>query len=388
MTKRMRTKACVLLSVMAVALPAVAALLDPNNPTGTGGLIMIDKRGGLVRFFDPATLKETSTLQLEAPPHELAISPDHKVAYVPLYGDGVYGNNPNPGHKIVVIDLATRKVSSTIDVSPYQAPHGLQVDNNGTLYATCDLSRKILVIDPKSRTIQAAIDTEGTGHWAAVLPDGSKAYVANKNDRMFVSVIDLKARKMIGRVPMPKGTQGITSSPDGKVVLAIDYSDPRFYVIDTATDKVIDTVAVEKNTIGPFRARYSPDGSMLLTVNHMNAVANVFDARNLHAPQKTMPVGQQAFGIAYSADGKTALVSNHGDGTITVIDTAKGAGHTNLHGRHRHRDARLLLNSFYACETDPTVSAGLSTGWDLPLRRAWHFSSSSARRSRLMGLLR
>jgi YVTN family beta-propeller protein len=308
---------------MAVALPAVAALLDPNNPTGTGGLIMIDKRGGLVRFFDPATLKETSTLQLEAPPHELAISPDHKVAYVPLYGDGVYGNNPNPGHKIVVIDLATRKVSSTIDVSPYQAPHGLQVDNNGTLYATCDLSRKILVIDPKSRTIQAAIDTEGTGHWAAVLPDGSKAYVANKNDRMFVSVIDLKARKMIGRVPMPKGTQGITSSPDGKVVLAIDYSDPRFYVIDTATDKVIDTVAVEKNTIGPFRARYSPDGSMLLTVNHMNAVANVFDARNLHAPQKTMPVGQQAFGIAYSADGKTALVSNHGDGTITVIDTAK-----------------------------------------------------------------
>jgi YVTN family beta-propeller protein len=323
MTTSMRTKACVLLTVMAIAVPAIAALLDPNNPTGTGGLIMIDKRGGVVRFFDPATLKEVGTLQLEAPPHELAISPDHKVAYVPLYGDGVYGNNPNPGHKIVAIDLTTRKVSGTIDVSPYQAPHGLYVDNNGTLYATCDLSRKMLVIDPKSRTIQAAIDTEGTGHWAAVLPDGSKAYVANKNDRMFVSVIDLKTRKMTGRVPMPKGTQGITSSPDGKLVIAIDYTDPRFYVIDTATDKVVDTVNVDKNTTGPFRARYSPDGSMMMTVNHVNAVANIFDAHNLHAPQKTLPVGQQAFGIAYSADGKTALVSNHGDGTITVIDTAK-----------------------------------------------------------------
>src|SRR5262249_61483770 len=122
------------------------------------------------------------------------------------------------------------------------------------------LGRKLVVIDTKSLTVQAAIDTEGTGHWAAVLPDGSKAYVANKNDRLFVSVIDLKARKMIGRVPMPKGTQGITASPDGKRVLAIDYADPRFYVIDTATDKIIDTVAVEKNAIGPFRARYSPDG--------------------------------------------------------------------------------------------------------------------------------
>jgi YVTN family beta-propeller protein len=317
----MRKTACALLIVSAVvAVTMIAAVPDPNNSTGTAGLIMIDKRGGFVRFFDPATLKEIGNLQLEAPPHELAISADHKTAFVPLYGDGVYGNNPNPGHKIVAIDLATRKVSFTIDVSPYIAPHGLQVDSKGMLYATCDASRKILIIDPKTRTIEAAIDTEGTGHWAAVLPDGSKAYVANKNDRLFVSVIDLKSRKMVGRVPMPKGTQGITASPDGKLVLAIDYTDPQFYVIDTATDKIIDTVVVEKNTIGPFRARYSPDGTILMTANHVNAIANIFDAKNLHAPQKTVTVGQQAFGIAYSADGKTALVSNHGDGTISVID--------------------------------------------------------------------
>jgi YVTN family beta-propeller protein len=301
----------------------VAATPDPNNPTGTTGLIMIDKRGGFVRFFDPASLKEISSLKLDAPPHELAISADHKVAYVPLYGDGVYGNNPNPGHTIVMIDLATRAVSGTIDVSPYQAPHGLQVDGRGMLYASCDLSRKFLVIDPKTRSIQAAIDTDGTGHWAVVLPDGSKAYVANKNDRLFVSVIDLKTRTMTGRVPMPKGTQGITASPDGTRVLAMDFADPKFYVIDTATDKVIDTVSVDKNSVGPFRARYSPDGGTLVTVNHMTPVANIFDARNLHAPQKTLPVGSQAFGIAFSADGKTALVSNHGDGTITVIDLTK-----------------------------------------------------------------
>jgi YVTN family beta-propeller protein len=317
-------KARSLLVIVAIAAATLAvAAPDPNNPTGTAGLIMIDKVGGYVRFFDPTTLKEISNLQLEAPPHELAISPDHKTAYIPLYGDGVYGNNPNPGHKIVAIDLTARKVSSTIDVSPYVAPHGLQVDANGTLYASCDSSRKLVIIDPKSGKVQAAIDTEGTGHWAAVLPDGSKAYVANKNDRMFVSVIDLKTRKMIGRVPMPKGTQGITASPDGKRVLAIDFTDPQFYVIDTATDKIIDTVVVEKNTIGPFRARYSPDGSVLITVNHMNALANIFDPRNLHAPQKTLAVGRQAFGIAYSADGKTALVSNHGDGTISVIDLTK-----------------------------------------------------------------
>src|SRR5215470_19081492 len=114
-----RVRACVVFVFLVIAaIPAIAALLDPNNPTGTGGVIMIDKRGGLVRFFDAATLKEVGTLQLEAPPHELAIAPDHRTAYVPLYGDGVYGANPNPGHKIVAIDLAGRKVIGTVGPIP------------------------------------------------------------------------------------------------------------------------------------------------------------------------------------------------------------------------------------------------------------------------------
>ncbi|MBZ5634342.1 MAG: YncE family protein [Acidobacteriia bacterium] len=176
------------------------------------------------------------------------------------------------------------------------------------------------MIDPKTRTITAAIDTEGTGHWIAVLPDGSKAYVANKNDRPFVSVIDIKARKMAGKVDMPNGTQGITVSPDGKHVLAVDYKDPKFVVIDTATDKVVDTVAVEKNLRGPFRVKYSPDGSKLVTCDDQRGLANIISTADLHGKQTVLTVGKTPFGIAFSADSKTALVSNHGDGTISVID--------------------------------------------------------------------
>jgi len=305
--------------IAALALPA--ANLDFNNPTGTQGLIMIDKLGGFVRFFDPASLKELSSFAIpDGPPHELAISPDHETAYIPIYGDGVYGRNSHPGHVIAIVDLASKKMTGTIDISPYIAPHGLQVDANGVLYATCDLSRKFLVIDPKTRAITAAIDTEGTGHWIAVLPDGSKAYVANKNDRPFVSVIDIKARKMTGKVSMPNGTQGITVSPDGKSVLAVDYKDPKFFVIDTKTDQVVDTVAVEKNARGPFRVKYSPDGLKLVTCDDQQGLANIISTKNLHGAQQVVTVGKTPFGIAFSADSKTALVSNHGDGTISVID--------------------------------------------------------------------
>src|SRR6476620_7054883 len=309
--------------IAALALPA--ANLDFNNPTGTQGLIMIDKLGGFVRFFDPASLKELSSFAIpDGPPHELAISPDHETAYIPIYGDGVYGRNPHPGHVIAIVNLASKKMTGTIDISPYIAPHGLQVDVNGVLYATCDLSRKFLVIDPKTRTITAAIDTEGTGHWIAVLPDGSKAYLAKKNDRPFASVIDIKARKMTGKIYMPNGTEGITVSPDAKRVLAIDYKDPKFVVIDTATDKIVDTLAMEKNLRGPFRVKYSPDGSKLVTCDDQQGLANIISTSDLHGKQTVLTVGKTPFGIAFSADSKTALVSNHGDGTISVIDMPSG----------------------------------------------------------------
>jgi YVTN family beta-propeller protein len=128
----------------------------------------------------------------------------------------------------------------------------------------------------------------------------------------------------VARVPMQNGTQGITASPDGTRVLAMDFTEPTIHVIDTTTDKVVERVAVTDNSIGPFRARYSPDGRTLITVNHIDSVANIFDGRNLGKPQKVVKVGQQPFGIAYAPDGETVLISNHGDGTISVLDLTTG----------------------------------------------------------------
>ena len=308
--------------IAALVLPAVVLAADLNNPTGSHGLVLIDKRGAHVRFVDPSSYKELSNLEIGDAPHDLAISPDHKTVYIPIYGDGVYGKNPHPGHTIAVIDLATRQVTATIDVSPYIAPHGIQVDSRGKLYVSCDLSRKLLVIDPKTRAIEAAIDTEGTGHWVAVLPDGSKAYVPNKNDKLFISVIDLKTRKMIGRIPAPNGIQGIAESPDGKRVVASDLAEPTLLMIDTATDSVIDRVAVQGMTKGSFKPRYTPDGSKILvcSISQGQGQVNIISTADLHGKQQVLEVGKNPMGFAFAPDGRTALVANDGDGTVTVID--------------------------------------------------------------------
>ena len=53
-----RSLGALLVLVLTTVVSTLAA--DPNNPTGSKGLILIDKRGNYVRFFDPKTQKELS----------------------------------------------------------------------------------------------------------------------------------------------------------------------------------------------------------------------------------------------------------------------------------------------------------------------------------------
>ena len=77
-----------------------------NNITGTSGIIAVDKVGNHIRFYDPDSLRETRSFPSPEPTvHELAISHHRRLAFVPLYGDGIYGSNRRPNNKVLVIDL-------------------------------------------------------------------------------------------------------------------------------------------------------------------------------------------------------------------------------------------------------------------------------------------
>ena len=317
-------------SVLATASLAVAVKVDINNPTGKSGVIMIDKLGAHIRFFDPSTWKEVSNFETGINPHDFVISPDHKTAYVPIYGDGVYNRNPHPGHEVAIIDLASRKQTGTIDLLPNVAPHGIQIDSKGMIYVTCDISRKLLVIDPKERKVVAAVDNEGTGHWLGILPDASKIYITNKKDKLFISVIDLKARKIVARIPTPGGTEGIVVSPDGKRVMAMDSTSPELIVIDPTTDTVLERITIKDATRAAYKLKYTLDGGKILTMS-LTGNVNLLDAKDLHAEQKVLTVGKDPMGFAFSPDGKLALVANHGDGSVSVIDLREWKVVNNFH---------------------------------------------------------
>lgn len=281
---------------------------------------MVDKIGSHVRFFDPNSFQEIASLPVPARPHDFALSADHKRAYVTIYGDGIYGNNPHPGHQIVVIDTASHQLVDTIDVAPYKAPHGIQIDSSGDLLVACDLDRKILVIDPTTHKILKTMDAIGTDHWIALAPDGKKVYTSNKNDRDFSTVVSTKTGEPVGKIPSPSGTEGVSVSPDGKLVAVLSFSKPSFAIVETKTDTIRAQVPLDHQTEGAFKPVFSPDGKWLIVLSDISDSMNVLRANDLTGPQTYIKTGKAPMGVGYSADGKTALIANHGDGTVSVFD--------------------------------------------------------------------
>jgi DNA-binding beta-propeller fold protein YncE len=310
-------------TILSVVALSAALIADANHPTGTRGLLLIDKVGSYIRFFDPVTFKERSSVQVATKPHDFVLTPDRKTAYVPLYGDGIFNRNPNPGHEVVIVDMDAAKVVGSIDTSPYRAPHGIQIGPDGMIYVASDLDKKLLVIDPKTRKVTKAIDTEGTTHWIGILPNGTKIYATNKNDP-FVTVVNLKSGTVASKIPVPGGTEGIAVSPDGTRVIVMAHTEPGLVVIDPAKDTVVDRIALQNQKTSAYKVYFSPDGKVMMTMNLGSSVINIFNAADLRGTQRTVIVGRDPMGFAFSADGRTALSANHGDGTVSVIDLGKG----------------------------------------------------------------
>src|SRR4029077_15449371 len=131
--------------------------------TNAPGLIAVDKMGGKVLFLDPKSYVTTEVLDdFERNPHELLIISQTLTAYVPIFGNGVHGRNPKPGHLLSIVDLKNRTHAGDIDLSPLEAPHGLQLAPDGLIYVTCENSGLVAIVDHRRREVVGTIPTGST----------------------------------------------------------------------------------------------------------------------------------------------------------------------------------------------------------------------------------
>lgn len=298
----------------------LVSMMVPAALAQRAELLVAQKGDHSLGIVDPATGKVLANIEENGVTgHEVAASPDGRLAVVPIYGNSGVGMTGSDGRNIIFIDLKTRRIVGNVEFTHGVRPH-CPIFNpaDGLLYVTTELDQTVTIIDPKTFKIVGTISTgQPESHMLVLSHDGLRGYTANVGPGT-VSVLDIKARKLIKVIPISGQTQRIAISNDDRWVFTADQKQPRMAVIDTATDTVKTWVALDGLGYGSAATK---DGRWLLMAVPSKNDVNVVDLKTMKVA-RTVPVGRAPQEVLMRPDGKAAYVSCSGSNQVTEIDLA------------------------------------------------------------------
>ena len=177
-----------LLSVgVSLILCAANALSQSTNPStamevhNRGSLVVVSQGNNSVTRIDPESGAKLTTLTTHGVrAHEVAVSPDGRLAYLPIYGDSGVGLPGSSGRTIEILDLEKGSLTGTIDLGRPVRPHCAKFGPDGLLYVTAELDNAVDVIDPHQGKLVGSIGTQKPeSHMLAITKDGRRGYTAN-----------------------------------------------------------------------------------------------------------------------------------------------------------------------------------------------------------------
>src|SRR2546423_2994888 len=283
-------------------------------------LLVANQYDQSLSIVDPVAGKEVGKVKNRGVKgHEVIASPDGRLAYVPIYGDSGVGQPGSNGQTIEVIDLATQKIVSTIDLGRPVRPHCAKFAPDGLLYVTAELDNEVDIVDPRTQKRVASIATERPeAHMLAITKDGKRAYTSNVGSGT-VTVLDLVHRKPVTVISVADIAQRISLSADDRWVFTADQKKPRLAVIDTKSNMVSSWISLP--SVGYGTAPTTDGRWLLVTMPGASQVA-VVDLRQMKVV-RTVPMGARPVEILLRPDQPIAYISCMGAGEVAVIDLSK-----------------------------------------------------------------
>ena len=307
-------------------------------------LLVLAKSDDMLAIVDPASLQIVARIPAGNDPHEITVSSDGKTAYVSNYGGGAYNT-------LTVIDLATRKASSPVDLGALRGPHGLDFVG-GKVWFTAEAAKAIGSYDPATGKIDWIMGTgQNRTHMIYVWPDMKRIATTNVSLGT-VSILEKTVggpgrggpppgkpngpggkagsppgpRGPMGApggdwnqtvVPVGNGAEGFDVSPDGKEIWVANAGDGTVSIIDVASKKVTQTLAA--NVGGANRLKFTVDGKLVFISSLRSSDLTIIDSAT-RKTVKRIAVGSGAAGIEMQPDGTRAFVACSPDGYVAVID--------------------------------------------------------------------
>ena len=145
-------------------------------------LLLVEKCSHCFSWYDIESGERLHSLALPDFPHEFVTDAAENFAYVGHYGVETSGHVGAGGHSLLQIDIRSRQLVRSIDLSPFNRIHGLQMDDQDRLYALSEEKSTLLVLEQPATDSapRRAVPSGGIkSHLFALTRNGQTAFCMN-----------------------------------------------------------------------------------------------------------------------------------------------------------------------------------------------------------------
>jgi YVTN family beta-propeller protein len=231
---------------------------------------------------------------------------------------------PNSGSDTVSeIDPRTYKVTRTFHTG-HQPQHVVPSWDLRTLWVNNDLGNTLTPINPVTGVAGKPVAVHDPYN-LYFTPDGKHAVVMASADRQLV-FRDPHTMAVQKAVPVPcAGVNHADFSADGRTfVVSCEFSG-QMLLVDTAAERVLRVMRLPtrpgKMAPMPQDVKLSPDGRTYYVADMMSDGLWVFDARSF-ALTGFISTGKGTHGLYVTRDSKRLIITNRGEGSISLMDFA------------------------------------------------------------------
>jgi YVTN family beta-propeller protein len=232
-----------------------------------------------LRIIDTATQTAIATVKVTGRPNQCAVTPNGKYVAVPI----------RDGDKVDIVDVAKLEVVKSL---PIKEPHNaLNTGSDRYFYVSAMSGHEIDVVDLEKMEYAEHIPVGGRPRPYVVSSDSKTMYVALAELHGF-AIVDIATKKVLERVEMPAEhptphplqyetadtrTHGLALTPDGGELWVTSLLDDCVYIYDVKAKKIVGKVPTGG---GPNWLAFTPDGKYLCVSNTDSDDVSIIDVKN------------------------------------------------------------------------------------------------------------
>lgn len=185
------------------------------------------------------------------------------------------------------------------------------------VYVTQERSNNVTVINRNTDQIVSSIAVGKEPHGIAIQSSLNRVYVVNSGDDT-ITLIDTQTNRVIDTVHTRLGAQpeDVSVSSDGRIIVVCYFGTNQVSIRDAGSMRELTSLTVDR---GPMRVVIEPRSRKAFVANYYSNTITVIDTSLLRVVG-AIPVESKPIGLAFNSRGDRLYVVNSGSSNISVID--------------------------------------------------------------------